>query len=122
METSLGVSTSIPVTASMMSYGDWQIPYYNECGQKGTTNKVLTKHPLIQAWMVVPVPQSKCIFYDNGIKSKLHFTTLCKQFGIDSKSTTVSNAQANDLIKWCYKTYGNMPHTAGSEGKDVGKI
>jgi hypothetical protein len=44
-------------------------------------------------------PRSQSIVYNNGIKFKLHFQTLCDTYGLKRKPTRVMNTQANAILE-----------------------
>ena len=64
-------------------------------------------------------PRSKYIIFDNGSEFKLHFTTLCKSFGIKHKPTTVKNPQSNAVLERIHQVLGNMMRTAGLDMSDT---
>ena len=53
-------------------------------------------------------PRSKCVIYDNGSEFKLHFRSLCESYGLQQKSTTVRNPQANAILKRIHAVFGDM--------------
>ena len=44
-------------------------------------------------------PRSKYVIYDNGSEFKLHFESLCDDYGIERKPTTIKNPQANAILE-----------------------
>jgi hypothetical protein len=57
-------------------------------------------------------PHCRYIIYDNGSKSKLHFRSLCKTYGIKHKPTSVKNPQGNAILERIHAVLGNMLHTS----------
>ena len=49
--------------------------------------------------------------YDNGSEFKLHFQTLCQDFGLKRNPTTIKNPTANAILECMHGVIGNMMPT-----------
>jgi hypothetical protein len=57
-------------------------------------------------------PQCQHLVYDNGLKFKLRFETLCESYGIKCKPTTIKNPQANAICERIHQVLGTMIGTS----------
>ena len=57
--------------------------------------------------------------YDNGSEFKLHFQTLCKDFGIKRKPTMIKNPTENAVLECMHGVIGNMMHTRQLDGQEM---
>ena len=46
--------------------------------------------------------------YNNGGEFKLHFKTLCAEYSIQMKPTSIKNLQANSVLEHVHQVVGNM--------------
>jgi hypothetical protein len=56
-------------------------------------------------------PRPRYITYDNGTEFKAHFKTLCRQYGLIEKSTSIKNPQANSTLERVHAVVANMLRT-----------
>jgi transposase InsO family protein len=56
----------------------------------------------------MPLPK----IYDNELKFKLHFETLCQSYIIKRKPTTIKNPQANAICERIHQVLGTMMRTS----------
>ena len=64
-------------------------------------------------------PRSKYVIYDNGSEFKLHFESLCDDYGIKRKPTTIKNPQANAILERIHGVLGNMIRTANLDKSET---
>jgi hypothetical protein len=57
-------------------------------------------------------PRCCNIIYDNGSKFKLNFEYLCVTYGINHKSTTIKNLQANAILECLHQILAQMLRTS----------
>ena len=60
-----------------------------------------------QSWLSHYSKPINCIF-DNGGELKLHFKTLCEEYGINQKPTFIKNLQSNSVLECVHQVIGNM--------------
>ena len=59
------------------------------------------------AWLC-RYPRPVRITYDNGSEFKKHFKSLCREYDLNQKPTTVKNPQANRIVERVHQTVNNM--------------
>eukprot|EP00957_Ditylum_brightwellii_P115729 8828459-Ditylum_brightwellii.AAC.1 len=53
-------------------------------------------------------PHPWYVVYNNGSEFKLHFKTLCKQYGLKRKPTSKKTPQANSTLERVHQVVANM--------------
>ena len=53
-------------------------------------------------------PRPTYVIYDNGSEFKLHFKSLCEQYGLKRKPTSKKNPQANSILERIHQVVSNM--------------
>ena len=64
-------------------------------------------------------PRPESIVFDNGSEFKLHFQSLCKDYGIKRKPTTIKNPTANAVLERMHGVMGNMMRTRQLDGQEM---
>jgi hypothetical protein len=57
-------------------------------------------------------PCCRHMIYDNRSEFKLHFSALCKTYGVKCKPTSIKNRQANAILERIHAVFTNMLRTA----------
>ena len=57
-------------------------------------------------------PRCKNIIYDNGSEFKLHFETLCDEYRVTRKPTSIKNPQANAILERVHQVLMGMIRTS----------
>ena len=57
-------------------------------------------------------PRCKNIIYDNGSEFKLHFETLCNEYRVKRKPTSIKNPQANAILERVHQVILTMVRTS----------
>ncbi|KAL7541220.1 hypothetical protein ACHAWF_006879, partial [Thalassiosira exigua] len=64
-------------------------------------------------------PRASKIIYDNRSDFKLHFRELCETHGIERKSTTINNPQANAILERLHGVLANMMRTSNLDMQET---
>ncbi len=57
-------------------------------------------------------PHCQYMIHDNGSEFKLHFSALCKTYGIKRKPTSIKNPTVNAILEYIHVVFTNMLCTA----------
>ena len=57
-------------------------------------------------------PRCRNVIYDNGSEFKLHFETLCDEYRVTHKPTSIKNPQANAILEWVHQVLMGMIRTS----------
>ena len=57
-------------------------------------------------------PLCKNIIYNNGSEFQLHFETLCNEYGVKQKPTSINNPQVNAISEQVHQVLMTMVHTS----------
>ena len=83
-----------------------------------TASSAETQRLFDSTWLSrYPHPQQ--VGYDNGSEFKWLFSDLCDNFGLEKKTTTDYNPQANAIIERVHQVLGNALRTFELEKQDL---